>query len=89
MVHHHFTRDDRAFLAKLLSDGLSIRSCTRILGFHPSSVYRELVRGKAATRTGYSAKAARRRAQSVRHAANQQHRKLWQRQADALLSLIR
>lgn len=84
MVHHHFTRDDRAFLAKLLSDGLSIRSCTRILGFHPSSVYRELVRGKAYSGylvtpverksgyalVGYIPKAAKRPSTSSRHCQN-------------------
>ena len=89
MAHHHFTRDDRVFLVKLITKGLSVHACARILGFHPSTIYRELARGRATTSTGYSVKVAREHAQSVRRAANQQHRKLWQKQADALLSLIR
>lgn len=52
MAHHHFTRDDRVFLAKLMSDGVSVRASARILGFHPSSVYCELSRGKADTASG-------------------------------------
>ena len=31
MAHTHFTRDDRIFLAKLIREGLSVRSITRIL----------------------------------------------------------
>lgn len=58
MAHTHFTRDDRIFLAKLIREGLSVRSIARILGFHPSSVYRELQRGQVPklgkTSTGYS-----------------------------------
>lgn len=58
MAHTHFTRDDRIFLAKLIREGLSVRSIARILGFHPSSVYRELQRGQVPklgkTGTGYS-----------------------------------
>lgn len=57
MAHTHFTRDDRIFLAKLIREGLSVRSIARILGFHPSSVYRELQRGQVPklgkTGTGY------------------------------------
>ena len=45
MAHTHFTRDDRVFLAKLIREGLNVRSIARILDFHPSSVYRELKRG--------------------------------------------
>lgn len=47
MAHHHFTRDDRVILAKLISDGLGARSCARILGFHVSSIYREIIRGRS------------------------------------------
>lgn len=89
MAHHHFTRDDRVFLAKLLSSGLSARAVARILGFHPSSVYRELSRGKAATTSGYSVRTARKRAQRLRANANQQHRKLGEIEATQLLMLIR
>ena len=89
MAYHHFTRDDRVFLVKLITKGLSVHACARILGFHPSTIYRELARGRATTSTGYSVKVAREHAQSVRRAANQQHRRLWQKQANTLLSLIR
>jgi len=89
MAHHHFTREDRVILAKLKTDGLSVRSCARILGLHPSSVYRELRRGAADTATGYDVRIAQRRAKRLRTAANQQHRKLHAVQAERLITLIR
>lgn len=90
MAHHHFTRDDRVVLAKLKTEGLSTASCARILGFHPSSVYRELKRGAdPAVVTGYSVKRARLRARQLRTAANQQHRKLHEAQATRITELIR
>ncbi|MBC7546840.1 helix-turn-helix domain-containing protein [Candidatus Saccharibacteria bacterium] len=42
MAQHHFTRDDRVLLAKLKAAGLNNLSCARILGFHPSTIGREL-----------------------------------------------
>ena len=89
MAHHHFTRDDRVLLAKLITDRLSVRSIARILGFHPSSVYRELRRGASSTQTGYSVPVARRRARRLRTAANQQHRKLHEAQAQQITALLR
>ena len=89
MAHHHFTRDDRVLLAKLTLAGLSVRSCARILGFHPSSIYRELKRGKADTACGYDVRIARKRARRLRCAANQQHRKLHKQQAAQITALIR
>ena len=89
MAHHHFTRDDRVLLAKLKTNGLSTASCARILGFHPSSVYRELQRGHAATAIGYDVRVARRHARAVRTLANQQHRKLYGPQAIRITTLIR
>lgn len=89
MAHHHFTRDDRVFLAKLRADGLDVRACARILHFHPSSVYRELSRGKANTVSGYSVRVARERTRHLRMRANQQHRKLGDTEAAQLLALIR
>ena len=89
MAHHHFTRDDRVLLAKLRTAGLGVRSCARILGFHPSSVYRELRRGSANTQTAYSVRVARTRAVRLRTAANQQHRKLHQKQAARITELLR
>ena len=88
MAHHHFTRDDRVLLAKLKAAGLNNTSCARILGFHLTSIGRELKRGAAATTTGYSVRAARKRAQCLRAIANQQHRKLNQPEAERILALI-
>ena len=88
MAHHHFTRDDRVVLAKLILEGLSARSCARILGFHPSSVYRELRRGKAPTSTGYDIRTARLRTKRLRTAANQQHRRLHAQQATRITELL-
>ena len=89
MAHHHFTRDDRVLLAKLKLSGLTNVSCARILGFHPSSVSRELRRGSAATSTGYDVRLARRRARQLRTTANQQHRKLHEAQAEQITELLR
>ena len=89
MAHHHFTRDDRVLLAKLKASGMSARSCARILGFHVSSVYREVRRGAAATSSSYSVRIARKRAMRLRTAANQQHRKLHVTQAERITELIR
>ena len=88
MAHQHFTRDNRVLLAKLKTSGLSVRSCARILGFHPSSIYRELKRGAADTTTGYDTRVARQRAAHVRATANQQHRKLHGQQAEQLTTLL-
>lgn len=89
MAHHHFTRDDRVLLAKLKRSGLTDLSCARILGFHPSTIGRELKRGAAATVTGYNVRVARARARQLRTAANQQHRKLHMAQAAEITELIR
>lgn len=89
MAHHHFTRSDRVLLAKLLTSGLGTRSCARILGFHPSSVYRELKRGTASTATGYDVRVARQRNKRLRTAANQQHRKLHDIEAERITVLLK
>ena len=93
MAHTHFTRDDRIFLAKLIREGLSVRSIARILGFHPSSVYRELQRGQVPklgkTGTGYSITKAEKHKKEARYKANQQHCKLGQVETEKLLQLIR
>ena len=89
MAHQHFTRDDRVVLVKLKTAGLSNRSCARILGFHPSTIGRELRRGCAATATGYSIRVARRRAARLRLQTNQQHRKLHTTQAERITALLR
>jgi len=89
MAHHHFTRDERVFLAKLRADGLGVRAIARILGFHPSSIYRELKRGASPAATGYSIRAARSRARRLRAEANQQHRKLTEDKAARILVLLK
>lgn len=89
MAHHHFTREDRVLLAKLKTAGLNNRACARILGFHPSSVGRELRRGAAPTATGYDVRVARVRNRRLRTAVNQQHRKLHATEATQLTALIR
>lgn len=89
MAHHHFTRDDRVLLAKLKLSGLTNASCARILGFHPSTVTRELRRGTAPTASGYDVRLARRRARRLRAAANQQHRRLHDEQAARITELLR
>jgi len=77
MAHHHFTRSDRVLLQKLKLAGKTNAECGRILGYHPSTIGRELVRGGVATSTGYSVRAARIRTKDRRTEANQQHRKLF------------
>lgn len=89
MAHHHFTRDERVLLAKSRTEGLSVRSCARILHFHPSTVYRELHRGKDTTTAGYSVRVACRRACILRTKANQQHRKLKEREASSIVALLK
>ena len=77
MSHRHFTRVERVQLQTLRRAGLSNAGIARQLGFHPSSVGRELRRGASpASATGYSVRLANRHAKAARYAANQQHRKL-------------
>jgi len=89
VAHHHFTREDRVLLAKLKTAGLNNRSCARILGFHSSSIGRELCRGAAPTASGYDIRVASKRTKQLRTAANQQHRKLHTEQATQLTDLLR
>lgn len=77
MAHHHFTHTDRVLLQKLLIIGKSVPFCAEALGFHVSTVYRELKRGQATTVIGYSVRLAQDRADNLRTQANQQHRKLF------------
>lgn len=93
MAHTHFTRDDRILLAKLIRTKRPVKEIANILDFHPSSVYRELARGRVSKRgklgVRYSVKKSCLRAKALRHKANQQHRKLKDSEAKALLRLIR
>lgn len=88
MAHHHFTREDRVILVKLKLSGLNNRSCARILGFHPSTIGRELKRGYAQTSINYSLRVANNYSKTVRHSANQQHRKLHKIQAKQIVNLL-
>lgn len=47
MSYTHFTLEERKYLQELLSEGLSIRKISSILGRSPSSVSREIKRNKA------------------------------------------
>lgn len=77
MSQRHFTRLERVQLQTLKTAGLSNRECARQLGFHPSSISRELTRGRCShTKSSYSVAVARNYAATKRLAANQQHRKL-------------
>jgi IS30 family transposase len=88
VAHHHFTREDRVLLAKLKTARLNNRACARILGFHPSTVGRELRRGAALTALGYDVRVARERCRRLRLSANQQHRKLHAPQAEQITRLL-
>jgi len=77
MSHRHFTRVERVSLQTLKRAGHSNSFIARQLGFHPSSIGRELKRGASpASVTGYSVRTAKRYAKTARRNANQQHRKL-------------
>ncbi len=76
MSRHHLTHINRIELATLLRQGLSGRQIARALGFHPSTIYRELARNRAATASGYHVGQAHRRARFQRQRANQAFRKL-------------
>lgn len=88
MAHTHFTRSDRVILQKLKFAGKTNVFCAEVLGFHPSTISRELRRGYATTCTGYSVSIAQNKAINLRRAANQQHRKLNQLQATQIIKLI-
>lgn len=45
MGHRHLTLDKREILERLLSQGHSIRSCARILGYSPSAICQEVKKG--------------------------------------------
>jgi IS30 family transposase len=85
MSQRHFTRLERVQLQTLKTAGLSNQECARQLGFHPSSIGRELARGRSTkTRSGYSSSVAKQFTYTKRLVANQQHRKL---RRGSLLSL--
>lgn len=88
--HRHFTRDERVRLQTLLRTGYSQTAIAQQLGFHPSSISRELRRGDSpSVSTGYSVRRAQLHADSARRRANQQHRKLFAGSALSLYICIR
>lgn len=90
MSHRHFTRDERVRLQTLKRAGLSNAACARELGFHASSIGRELKRGASlATSTGYSVRLAQSSVRQARRQANQQHRKLCRGSLLSLYLVIR
>jgi len=88
MAHTHFTRPDRVLLQKLKLSGKTNKFCADVLGFHPTTISRELCRGAAPTVTGYSVVVAQKHVTAKRLSANQQHRKLNKKKADKITSLI-
>lgn len=90
MSHRHFTRVTRVQLQTLKRAGLSNTAIARQLGFHPSSIGRELRRGAStASVTGYSIRVAAKHAKVARTTANQQHRKLHDNSAFSLYITMR
>lgn len=90
MSHRHFTRLERVSLQTLKRAGLSNQAIADQMGFHPSSIGRELQRGASSTvACGYSVRTAQRHADTARHTANQQHRKLRSFSALSLYVCIR
>ena len=47
MSYKHFTPEERKYLQKLLSEGLSMRKIAEILERSPSTISREIKRNKA------------------------------------------
>lgn len=79
MSHRHFSRNERIQLAALTKAGMNHTEMGAILGKHPSSIGRELKKGRTKGPHGkfrYSWKKASRIRADRRRQANQQHRKL-------------
>jgi len=63
-MHNHITRDDRVCLAMLLRQGLSLPAIAKELGFHRTTILRELRRN--GTDGHYDARSAHKRARTRR-----------------------
>lgn len=74
MSYRHLTRDDRVALAAFLRAKTSLSEISVALGFHPSTIAREITRNS--TPAEYSVLAAKRKSGLRRHAANQCHRQV-------------
>jgi len=70
MSYTHFTAAERAVLEHLHRNGESQREIARQLGRQPSSISRELKRGKPTERCAYRAERAHELAGARRSAAN-------------------
>lgn len=73
---YHLTQPERVELSIMLRLGYNQRQIAEQIGVHPSTICRELKRGRHAATGRYHAQVARLRAVSVRLAANQRLRKL-------------
>jgi IS30 family transposase len=77
MSHHQLTQYHRHELGALLAGGKhSLREIARILGFHHSTISREIQRHPWHNYSGYHAVQARLQLKATRLQANQHHRKL-------------
>jgi transposase, IS30 family len=77
MSHHQLTQYHRHELGALLAGGKhSLREIARILGFHHSTISREIHRHSWHNHSGYHAVQARLQLKATRLQANQYHRKL-------------
>jgi IS30 family transposase len=77
MSHHQLTQYHRHELGALLAGGKhSLREIARILGFHHSTISREIRRHTWRNPSGYHAVQARLQLKQARLSANQHHRKL-------------
>jgi IS30 family transposase len=74
MSHTHLTRVDRVSLAVLLRAEKNYEEIAVVLGFHATSIGREVTAGGG--RKSYTVKAGQKQADQKRRAANQCHRKM-------------
>jgi IS30 family transposase len=76
MSNHQLTQTNRIEIAILFRSGMSYREIGRKIGFHHSTVSRELKRHTWSNPSGYDATQARMQLARTRLVANQHHRKL-------------
>ncbi|MEI6377174.1 MAG: IS30 family transposase [bacterium] len=87
-MHTHLIKDDRIQLSALLKSGLSIRACSKQLGFSPPGISKEI--SKNGGRKKYNPYNAHKRYLEQRNEANQCHRKIGrdQKLTDKVLELL-
>jgi IS30 family transposase len=76
MSHHQLTQTNRIEIAILFRTGMSFREIGARIGFHHSTVSRELSRHNWPNPSGYDARQAKRQLARTRLVANQHRRKL-------------